>query len=307
MVHHSISASRSGHGFTLVELLVVMGIIGVLIALTLPAVQQARESASRTRCVNHLHQIGIGLLRHHDSFGAFPGNGGWDPSQQIPDVNGNMIYISSTDDRNVNGPTLYDWGVGQPTGLGPTSPGVGPSSILPQIEQANVFQQRDWKVAVEAYACPSRRAAVPTIVPLMDEYGSYITGGWPWGKTDYAANALVVPNRPKVVRIADITDGTSNTLLAGEKSLDPKNYLPGTWYFDEPFFSGGSAGTARSGTKVLHDVPGVNFQTNWGSAHPGVCNFLFSDGHVSGLSFTIDPGVVQALLTPNGGETVAGY
>ena len=114
-------------GFTLVALLVVMGVIGVLIALTLPAVQQARESASRTRCVNDLHQIGVGLLRHHDSFGAFPGNGGWNPSQQIPDVNGNMIYISTTDEMNVNGPTLYDWGVGQPTGLGPDQPGVGPS------------------------------------------------------------------------------------------------------------------------------------------------------------------------------------
>ena len=149
--------------------------------------------------------------------------------------------------------------------------------------------------------------AVPMKAPLMDEYGSYTSGGWPWGKADYAANALVVPNRPKVVRIADITDGTSNTLLAGEKSLDPKNYLSGTWCFDEPFFSGGSAGTARFGTKVLHDAPGVNFQNNWGSAHPGVCNVLFCDGHVSGLSFTTGPGVVQALLTPNGGETVTGY
>ncbi len=146
-------------GFTLVELLVVMGVIGVLIALTLPAVLQARESASRKRCVNDLHQIGVGLLRHHDSFGAFPGNGGWDPSQQIPDMNGNMIYISTTDEMNVNGPTLYDWGVGQPTGLGPDQPGSWAFSILPQIEQANIFQQRDWKVAVETYACPSRRAA----------------------------------------------------------------------------------------------------------------------------------------------------
>ena len=58
--------------------------------------------------------------------------------------------------------------------------------------------------------------------PLVDEYGSYTSGGWPWGKIDYAANALVVRNRPNVTRLADITDGTSHTLLAAEKSMTPK-------------------------------------------------------------------------------------
>jgi prepilin-type processing-associated H-X9-DG protein len=140
--------------------------------------------------------------------------------------------------------------------------------------------------------------------PLIDEYGSYVTGGWPWGKTDYAANALVVPNRPQVVRIAQIVDGTSQTLLVGEKSVDPKNYLSGTWYFDEPFFTGGAAGTARFGTKVLQDSPGVNFQNHWGSAHQGVCNFVFADGHVSDIAFNVDQRVVEWLLTPGGREVL---
>ncbi|MHB0955207.1 MAG: DUF1559 family PulG-like putative transporter [Pirellulaceae bacterium] len=307
MVHRRNAVMRSHSGFTLVELLVVIGIIAVLVGLTLPAVQRARGAASRMRCVNHLHQIGIALHKHHDRFGAFPGNGGWDPSQQIADVNGNLIYISSTDDMNINGPTLYNWGVGDPDRLGPDQPGSWAFSILPEVEQPNVFQQRDWKVGIELYACPSRRSAAAMKAPLIDEYGSYVTGGWPWGKTDYAANAFVMPNRPQVVRFAHMTDGTSHTLLVGEKSVEPKNYLTGTWYFDEPFFSGGAAGTARFGTKVLQDASGVNFQNNWGSAHPGVCNFLFGDGHVGSLSFTTDPGVVQALLTPNGREAVPEY
>jgi prepilin-type processing-associated H-X9-DG protein len=256
------------------------------------------------RCFNHLHQIGVAMQGHHESFGALPGNGGWDPSQKIPTVSGGQTYISTLDNLNLNGPTLYYWGVGDPRRLGPDQPGSWAFSILPRIEQNNIFQQRDWKVGVELYACPSRRPPVAVIVPLIDEYGSYVTGGWPWGKTDYAGNDLVVTNRPKVVRIAEITDGTSHTVLVGEKSLDPKNYMPGTWCFDEPFFSGGSAGTSRGGTKVLQDAPGVNFQYHWGSAHTGVCNFLFADGHVAGVAFTVDLDVFKGLLTPNGRENV---
>lgn len=300
----SMDHGKRRRGLTLVELLVVVAVIGILVGLLLPAVQWAREAASRMRCVNHLHQIGLALHKHHDSFRALPGNGGWDTSQQIADVNGNMVYISSTDDTNANGPTLYLWGVGDPERLGADQPGSWAFSILPPIEQTDIFQQREWKVPVALYACPSRRSAVVIKPPLIDEYGSYVSGGWPWGKTDYAANALVVPNRPQTVRFADIVDGTSHTLLVGEKSVDPKNYLTGTWYFDEPFFAGGSAGTARFGTKVLKDVRGVNFQNNWGAAHAGVCNALFCDGHVSGLSFATEQSVVQALLTPHGGEVV---
>ena len=305
---HGMSPRRSNPGFTLVELLVVIAVVGILASLTLAAVQQARESASRSRCANHLHQIGLAMLKHHDTFHALPSNGGWDPSDApIPTASGGTTYISSTDNLNINGPTLYYWGVGEPNRLGPEQPGSWAFSILPGVEQNNVFQQRDWKVAVELYACPSRRPPVPQLALLIDEYGSYVGGGWPWGKTDYAANALVVPNRPKVVRLAEITDGTSPTLLVGETSLDPKNYLSGTWAFDEPFFSGGSAGTARFDTKVLRDALGVNFQNMWGSAHAGGCNFLFADGHVGTVPFTIDRDVVHALLTPQGHEVAPEY
>jgi len=210
--------------FTLIELLVVMAIIAVLVGLLMSGVQKVREAASRMSCSNNLHQIGLGMQMHHDTYGVFPSNGGWDGRQSIVSSSGQPTFVGT----NIQGKPPNIWGVGDPQLAPFTQTGSWAYAILPFIEQQQMYQQRVWTVGIKLFMCPSRRSPDPQLVPNKDEYSTYNGGGWAWGKTDYAANALVIPKRPLCLRIANLTDGTSQTVLAGEKAMAPKNYATGT-------------------------------------------------------------------------------
>jgi hypothetical protein len=143
---------------------------------------------------------------------------------------------------------------------------------------------------------------------------TYGNGGWAiWSTTDYACNGYYLRNRwpaggvpgDGLPRIAEhATDGLSNTILVGEKAMDPRGYNTGGWYWNEPVFSGGSGGTARWGTAILSDGEGSAFAPNWGSAHTAAAMFVFGDGSVRPLRFGLPGNVVLALLTHNSGEVV---
>jgi prepilin-type processing-associated H-X9-DG protein len=289
--------------FTLIELLTVIAIVAVLIGLLLTAIHKVRAAANRTRCSNNLRQIGLGLAQHHGNLAFFPSNGGWDGKQTILSTSGTPVTIAT----NAQGTPVYYWGVGEPGRAPRDQTGCWAYAILPYVEQQAAYQSRTWGAPLPLFNCSSRRSPDPLPVPAQDLYSTYEGGGWTWTRTDYAGNDFVMPNRPNCLRMAEILDGTSNTILAGEKAMDPKNYLTGTWASDEPLFSGGSGGTKRWQSVIVRDAPEIAFLGNWGAPHEGGAFFLFADGSVRSLGFETAPSVTAALLTPDGNETLPDY
>jgi prepilin-type N-terminal cleavage/methylation domain-containing protein/prepilin-type processing-associated H-X9-DG protein len=298
----SWSTSRAA-GFSLIELLVVIAIIGILIGLLLPAVQKVREAAARISCRNNLHQIGIAIMLHHDTYNLFPTNGGPPPGQ----VN---LYAT--------GPNW--WGRGDPLARPDLQPGSWLYSILPYVEQQNAMTQDVQSVPIKIFLCPSRGRQQPQTVPQVDPVVgvtyTVVDGRNPWCKTDYACNWYLLINRwiaggcPLAglpLSLKDVRDGTSNTIMACEKAMSPRQYDTGGWWFDEPIFLGGSDGTGRQGTVILPDtVAGAtgNYPWNWGSNHTAGAQFVFADGSVRAIPYGTDGSIVYAFLSPAGNEVI---
>ena len=299
---HSTDCSRSQvwRGFTMLELVVVIAIISILIGLLLPAVQSSRESARSLSCSEHLRQLGIALHAFHATHGALPSNGGWSPGNKFKTPGGQEVILSTTLQR----PVAYrPWGA-PITGQTPKEQnGSWAHSILSQLEQSSVYHQGHSSTHLSIYRCPSRSRLAP-MPPVSDRYGTYEGGGVAWAKTDYAANAWVFENRPRVWRLEHIADGTSNTIALGEKAFDPFIQDGPSWYWDEPLVVGGSGGTARAGHLIITDGSGIEIRHNWGSPHPGSTHFLRADGSVNNLTTTIDWKLFHALRTPNLGEVI---
>jgi prepilin-type N-terminal cleavage/methylation domain-containing protein/prepilin-type processing-associated H-X9-DG protein len=327
--------------FTLVELLVVITIIGILIALLLPAVQAAREAARRLQCTNNLKQFGLAMHNFHSTFNCFPSAG-----------------------------YGYHWAPHPDRGFGKDQPGSWMYSLLPYVEQdavcrlgAGVGRTNETSPTLLAgnkqrlgtplgvFYCPSRRAAVA--YPYGSNFASVSFVTKPnlcdtlaaGARTDYAINGGEVfdpgmndggPNNladadngsyafPKPTNsgiawvhnnytLTDITDGSSNTYMIGEKYLAPDHYATGESEGDVmgPYVPGnrdnmrwGAMSQNAAGTlSPRQDTPSLFDTYNFGSAHANTFNMALCDGSVVSISYSIDGTIHRRLCNRKDGEVV---
>lgn len=281
-------------GFTLVELLVVIAIIGVLVALLLPAVQTARESARGTQCQNHLKQMGLAFHQHHDSYQYFP-TGGWDWSTPPNFVNGTPA---------VGNAQQAGWAF----------------QILPYIEQIAVWSGGNAATDVDkalvavgapikVYFCPSRR---PPQTFTYAEPG-YLGGiNVKHAQCDYAASNLDgtgAVRQYKPVRIAEITDGMSNTCLLGDKRLNRTRLGTPQPDDNEGFTCGWNEDTMRRTTRQPHPDfvgdPTLFGGEMFGSSHPMRLHMALADASVRPIFYTIDTNTFTALGDIGDGQSVS--
>ncbi len=289
------NCQRRAFGFGLVELMVVLGIIGILVAIALPAINDTREASRRTICQNRLRQIGIATQLYASRHEHVPPNGGEVVDNWIRSLDGTDIKPSTYEKKSAE---LFLWGIGVPTARPSEQPGSWAYSLLADLEMDHLMMERQYAQRIEIYSCPSR-SRDPVEVPQADRHGIYQSGGHAMAKTDYAANHFVIQDLPGVVRWSDIRDGLSQTILVGEKAFDPSVQTGSSWYWDEPIYIGGSKGTARAGFRIVTDRIGASFRDNWGSSHFGLAFFLFADGHVESLERTIERKILESLLLPD--------
>ena len=320
-------------GFTLVELLVVIAIIGILIALLLPAVQAAREAARRTQCVNNQKQLALAVANFESQFGRLPAGG------KLPD-NGEystlLILLPFIEASPLYGQYDFDFRVYGNVELTRLQL---PAFICPSDDALG----RQWDVARGGrfgrsnYAtCYGSSTQAPNVDPAGASYFSLNDHDGPLLDND-GMFRVQASNLGR--RLAEVTDGLSQTamiseLIAGKKDDFPggsggqgvRGDLRGLWAH---IWMGSAAYTHRltpnnSAGDAINDLwcdplpeqglpcalsdfpraPGGHEYAAARSRHPGGVNVAFGDGHVDFFADAIDLAYWQAISTIDGEEVV---
>ncbi|MDO5113696.1 MAG: DUF1559 domain-containing protein, partial [Planctomycetia bacterium] len=299
-------------------------IIGMLVGLLLPAVQQAREAARVMQCNNNLRNLALACHNHESSTRKFP-SGGWTPH----------------------------WDGDPDCGMGANQPGAWCYSLLPFLEQNALYQlgadggntkstdqingaeERD-ATAVGVFYCPSRRATktYPILSDSQYQANNTYTSGGNYAKTDYVANygsalasgqaqsytpssvdavekyawnndkevttpANGVIFKRSEVTLGEIRDGTSNTYLIGEKYIQPEHYENAS-FTDNNFILWRGAdndnhASTYPGRLPLQDRSMGTYNHRFGSCHSGAFGMAFCDGSVRRIPYSIEEETHQNL------------
>lgn len=293
---------KNRNAFTLVELLVVIAIIGILIGMLLPAVQQVREAARRIQCSNNIRQMGLAVMNYESAHEQFPP--GWITSD----------------------------------GMAISEPGWGWSAlILPFMEGQNLHSLIDFDVAIDdhmhedaiqnvvpTFLCPSE--TIPALVNLDvhiehehdDDHDDLVAHeddhehGELWAtRTNYSGvfGSIEIEANPNdgdgaffansVIRFADIMDGTSHTIIIGERTSE---FGPISWVGVVPELEEPLSRIVGAADHAPNDHEG-HFE-DFRSYHPGGINVALADGSAHFIANTIDEDIFKALATIKGGEVV---
>ena len=334
--------NRKRKGFTLIELLVVIAIIAILVALLLPAVQQAREAARRTQCKNNLKQLGLAFHNYHDVHRTFPP--GWINDHSLArNVAGNNVNAHHGNNEN---DAQWAWSVF-------LMPFIDQA---PAFNTLGVNNQRA-DAAVEtalttpggaiglvltspmaAFRCPSDTApdvnseAARVVDGTMTDGLSVTTSNYVASNRGQLGGGTGVTNRRSEVntlgmfygdskiRVRDVTDGTSNTLMAGERAW---RYQGGSGFIQANaallFVAGGETSSQCVGDEcgfadaIATTGQGINIdaadvaQGSYNSLHTGGAQFVLADGAVRFISENVDLDILANLGNPNDGNVIGEY